>query len=424
MTRPNRTTRPTAAVIGAGVSGLTAAHVLSATHDVTLFESDSRLGGHAHTHDVRGRDGSLRIDSGFIVHNERTYPHLLRLFRDLDVPTQPTEMSMSITCEGCGLSYAGGRGVKGMFAQRRRLADPRFLRMLRDVPRFHAAARALLADDSQEPTWGEFLTRQGFPDYFVRHFAIPLVACVWSCGDLDATSYPARHLFQFLDHHGMLTVTGSPTWRTVTGGSATYVDRLVERLPDVRKESPVTAVARHDDGVDVLVAGGHTTTFDRAVVATHADQALALLADASPDEKRDLAAIRYSRNTTWLHRDSSVLPRPKQARASWNYRMRACAAPAPDVTVSYWMNRLHGITDGDDHVVTLNPAGTVDESLVTARMSYDHPIFTREAVDAAERLRAAGGERLAFAGAHLGWGFHEDGCRSGVEATESFGVTW
>ncbi len=188
-----------------------------------------------------GRDGSLRIDSGFIVHNEKTYPHLLRLFRELDVPTQPTEMSMSITCEGCGLSYAGGRGPKGMFAQKRRLADPRFIRMLSDVPRFHQAARALLADESQDPTWGEFLAAQGFSDYFVRHFAIPLVACVWSCGDLDATSYPARHLFRFLDHHGMLTVTGSPTWRTVTGGSATYVDRLVERLPDVRKESPVTA---------------------------------------------------------------------------------------------------------------------------------------------------------------------------------------
>ena len=431
MTRANDTTRsdgrpngrPTAAVIGAGVSGLTAAHVLGATHDVTLFESDTRLGGHAHTHDVRGRDGSLRIDSGFIVHNERTYPHLLRLFRELDVPTQPAEMSMSITCEGCGLSYAGGRGPKGMFAQKRRLADPRFVRMLSDVPRFHRAAHALLADGSQDPTWGEFLAEQGFSDYFVRHFAIPLVACVWSCGDLDASAYPARHLFRFLDHHGMLTVTGSPRWRTVTGGSATYVERLVERLQDVRTVSPVTAVTRHDDGVDVRVAEG-VTTFDRAVVATHADQALDLLADATPDEKRDLAAIRYSRNTTWLHRDSSVLPRPRQARASWNYRMRACDAPATDVRVSYWMNRLHGIDDADDHVVTLNPGGAVDESLVTARMSYDHPIFTREAVEAAARLRTGGGDRLAFAGAHLGWGFHEDGCRSGVDAAESFGVQW
>lgn len=427
MTRPNAnpsTSRPTAAVIGAGVSGLTAAHVLSRTHDVTLLEGDSRFGGHAHTHDVAGRDGSLRIDSGFIVHNERTYPHLLRLFRELDVPTQPTEMSMSITCSGCGLSYAGGRGPKGMFAQRRRLADPRFVKMLADVPRFHRAARALLADPSVDLTWGEFLAQHRFSDYFVRHFAIPLVACVWSCGDLDASSYPARHLFRFLDHHGMLTVTGSPTWRTVTGGSATYVDRLVQRLPDARKESPVTAVTRHDDGVDVQLRGGHTTTFDHVVVATHADQALELLADATPDEKRDLSAIRYSRNETWLHRDSSLLPEPREAKASWNYRMPGCDTAAPDVTVSYWMNRLHGLDDAEDHVVTLGPAGTVDESLVTARMSYEHPIFTTEAVAAAARLHDAGGERLAFAGAHLGWGFHEDGCRSGVEAAESFGVRW
>ncbi len=419
--------RPTAAVIGAGVSGLTAAHVLSATHDVTLFEADQRLGGHAHTHDVTARTGggpSLRIDSGFIVHNEKTYPHLLRLFSELDVATQPTEMSMSITCEGCGLSYAGGRGVKGMFAQKRRILDPRHLRMLAEVPRFHRAALRLLDDDSTDPTWGEFLAAEGFSTHFVRHFAIPLVACVWSSGDLDAATYPARHLFRFLDHHGMLTVTGSPTWRTVTGGSGTYVDRLVERLPDVRRTARVTDVTRHDDGVDVRAAGDPMRTFDRAVIATHADQALTLLADATPEEKRDLGAIRYSRNETWLHRDSSVLPTAPEARASWNYRMRGCNAPAPDVTVSYWMNRLMGLDDVDDHVVTLNPEGTIDPARVTARMTYDHPIFTRAAVAAAERLRTAGGERLAFAGAHLGWGFHEDGCRSGVEAAQSLGVPW
>ena len=437
MNRPNRSaptarsSRPTVAVIGAGVAGLTAAHVLAATHDVTLLEADHRLGGHAHTHDVTGRSGALRIDSGFIVHNERTYPHLLRLFRELDVPTQATEMSMSVDCHGCGLTYAGGRGPRGMFAQPWRAAQPRFVRLLTEVPRFHREATALLADDSREPTWGQFLAESGFSAYFVRHFAIPLVSCVWSCGDLDAASYPARHLFRFLDHHGMLTVTGSPRWRTVTGGSATYVDRLAERLPDVRRESRVTAVVRHDDGVDVRVlastAGGATdrmTTYDRVVIATHADQALELLADVTPDEKRDLAAIRYSRNETWLHRDSSVLPGPRRAKASWNYRMESCDAPAPDVTVSYWMNLLQGIDDGDDHVVTLNPAGHVDPATVTARMSYDHPIFTAEAVAAAGRLREAGGDRLAFAGAHLGWGFHEDGCRSGVEAAESFGVRW
>lgn len=418
--------RPTVAVIGAGVSGLTAAWVLHRTHAVTVFEADSRVGGHAHTHDVPASDGrSLRIDSGFIVHNERTYPHLMRLFRELDVPTQPTEMSMSITCESCGLSYAGGRGLRGILAQPWRLGDPRFVRMLVEVPRFHRAARALLdGTDETDPTWGEFLVAQGFSDYFVRHFAIPLVSCVWSSGDDDSAAYPARHLFRFLDHHGMLTITGSPTWRTVTGGSATYVDRLVEQLPDVRRATPVTAVSRHGQGVDVRTADGRLHSFERVVLATHADQALDLLVDATPEEKTDLGAIAYSVNETWLHRDSSLLPTRPGARASWNYRMHSCDEPASNVAVSYWMNRLHGIRDEQDHVVTLNATGHVDPSTVTARTTYAHPVFTHEAVAAAERLRTSGGERLAFAGAHLGWGFHEDGCRSGVEAAESFGVRW
>jgi uncharacterized protein len=417
--------RPTAAVIGAGVSGLTTAHVLNRTHQVTVYEADTRVGGHAHTHDVPAADGrALRIDSGFIVHNEHTYPHLLRLFRELDVSTQATEMSMSITCDACGLSYAGGRGLRGLLAQPSRLADPRFLRMLADVRRFHRAARALLDDaDATDPTWGEFLAEGRFSDFFVQHLALPLVSCVWSSGDVDSVEYPARHLFRFLDHHGMLTVTGSPSWRTVTGGSATYVDRLVARLPDLRRATAVTSVVRHDDGVEVRTAAGEVTTYDRVVIATHADQALDLLADATPEEKQDLGAIRYSVNQTWLHRDASVLPERWNARSSWNYRMR-CDTPADGVLVSYWMNRLHGLDDKDDHVVTLNAVDRVDSAAITARMTYAHPVFTHDAVAAADRLRTAGGARLAFAGAYLGWGFHEDGCRSGVEAAESFGVRW
>lgn len=423
----NTPTRPTAAIVGAGVSGLTAALLLSRTHETTLFEADDRFGGHAHTHRVRAADGqTLGIDSGFIVHNERTYPNVLRLFAELGVRTRGTEMSMSISCEGCGLSYAGGRGPAGLFAQPRRAVDPRFVRMLAAVPRFHRLARAVLdgsAPHLQQATLGEVLRAGGFGTYFARHFAVPLVSCVWSAGDVDAAAYPARHLFAFLDHHGMLSVTGSPTWRTVVGGSGAYVDALVARLPDARPAAPVRALTRHLDGVDVRTADGALHQFDVAVVATHADQALELLADASPAEKEDLGAIRYSVNETWLHRDESVLP-PPRARASWNYRMAACGTPASRVRVSYWMNRLQGLDDAVPHIVTLNAAGYVAPGHVTARMRYEHPIFTHAAVAAASRLRNAGGRRLAFAGAHLGWGFHEDGCRSGVEAAARFGAGW
>ncbi|MFV0533948.1 MAG: NAD(P)/FAD-dependent oxidoreductase [Cumulibacter sp.] len=415
------------AVIGAGISGLTAAYLLRRGHEVTLFEADSRIGGHAHTHEVDGGSGvKLAIDSGFIVMNDRTYPHLLRLFGELGVQTRPAEMSMSITCAECGLSYAGGRGIGGVLAQPGRLLDRRFRMLLRQVPRFHRDARRLLA--SADPadaalTWGEFLALGRYGDYFVQHFAIPLVACVWSCGLEDAAHYPAQHLFRFLDHHGMLRISGSPTWRTVVDGSRSYVGAVAERLGDVRTSAEVLSVQRHDDGVDVRTASGEHT-FDRVVIATHADQALDLLADASPEEKADLMAIEYSVNHTWLHRDASLLPTLERARASWNYRLPACHGRSDDVSVSYWMNRLQGLDDNDEHLVTLGANGRVDESFVTAKMTYQHPIFTAEAVAAAARLSEAGGERLAFAGAHLGWGFHEDGCRSGAAAAARFGVTW
>lgn len=423
MNRATEAERPTVAIVGSGIAGLTAAHLLRRSHDVTVFESDDRLGGHAHTHDVpTGAGPDRRVDSGFIVMNERTYPHLLRLFDDLGVRTQPTEMSMSVVCEGCGLAYAGGRGLCGILAQPHRLLDPRFAWMLAQVPRFHRLARRQLAADG-DTTWGEFLTRGRFSDYFVRHFAVPLVSCVWSCGDQDAGAYPARHLFTFLDHHGMLQVTGSPTWRTVVGGSRSYIDRLAAALDDVRTGDPVLAVVRHADEVEVRTAGA-AHRFDRVVLATHADTALDILADATPNERDDLAAIRYSRNETWLHRDSSLLPSDHRARASWNYRLVSCRGGADKVVVSYWMNRLQRFDDVDDHIVTLNATEHVDPERVTARMAYSHPIFTTDAVAAADRLRTAGGDRLAFAGAHLGWGFHEDGCRSGVEAAERFGATW
>ena len=401
------------AIVGSGVSGLTAAYLLKGIHQVTLFESDNRYGGHAHTHNVDG----LGIDSGFIVHNERTYPNLLRIFKELGIPTQKTEMTMSIDCKGCGLQYVGGRGAKGILAKPIKLLDPRFLMMLIDVPRFYKAARKLLVKpENNLLTWGEFLAEQKFSNYFVKHYAIPVVSCVWSSGDGDSLEYPAKHLFEFLNHHGMLELGNSPIWKTVVGGSKTYVDAILELIPDKRL-AKVNSVKRFTDYVEV-----NDERFDYVIIATHANSALEILVDADQIERENLAAISYSKNKTVLHTDASFLPTPIKARASWNYAMANCNENSNQVLVSYWMNLLMNLPGDKDYLVTLN--GNVTNEKIIAKMEYEHPVFTVDALKAAEFLRNAGGPRLAFAGAHLGWGFHEDGARSGVAAARKFGATW
>ncbi|MEU2680424.1 FAD-dependent oxidoreductase [Streptomyces sp. NPDC007107] len=415
------------AVVGSGVAGLTAAHVLGKAHDVTLLEADERVGGHAHTHDLSASDGRThRVDSGFIVHNRRTYPHLLRLFDELEVDTQESEMSMSVRCEGCGLEYAGARGAAGLFARPGSVLRGPYLRMLTEVPRFHRAARALLAlpEGTAEMTLGEFAARGRFSPYFSAHFLTPMVSAVWSCDPVTALRYPARYLFRFLEHHGMLTIGDSPVWRTVTGGSRAYVARVVKQVHSVRTGTPVRAVRRHSTGVEVVTEDGTTREYDAVVVATHPDQALRLLADPTDEERRTLGAFRYSRNPTLLHTDTTLLPRSRGAAASWNYLMPSCAADADRVTVSYDMNRLQRLDAPERFVVTLNGADRVAPDSVRARMVYEHPVFTPESVAAQARLPALSGPVTAFAGAYHGWGFHEDGCRSGVRAAEALGVTW
>ncbi|MFB6550602.1 NAD(P)/FAD-dependent oxidoreductase [Streptomyces sp. NPDC056405] len=414
------------AVIGSGVAGLTAAYVLGHAHHVTLYEADDRLGGHAHTHDLTSSDGRVhRVDSGFIVHNRRTYPNLLRLFDELGVATQESEMSMSVRCEGCGLEYAGARGPAGILARPRNVLRGPYLRMLAQVPRFHRAARRLLLTDPDHTlTLGAFLDREGFSPYFRAHFMTPVVSAVWSCDATTALRYPAAYLFRFLHHHGLLAVGGSPVWRTVTGGSRSYVDRIAERLPEVRTATPVRSVTRHSDGVDITAADGTTDSYDHLVVAVHPDQALELLADATPEEKEVLGAFRYSRNATLLHTDTSVLPRARGARSSWNYLMPSCDAGADRVRVSYDMNRLQRLDASDTYVVTLGGEDRVDPGRVLARMTYEHPVYTPESVAAQRRLPGLRTPVTAFAGAYHGWGFHEDGCRSGVEAAAALGVTW
>lgn len=414
------------AVIGSGVSGLTAAHLLARQDHVTLYEAEPRLGGHAHTHTVNGVGGQrIRVDSGFIVHNDRTYPHLLRLFDELGVRTRDTEMSLSVSDPVTGIEYAGGRGIRGFLGRPRQLLDRSYLSMLREVRRFHRVASEFLAttDDLDETTYGDFIVAHGFSSSFTELYAVPLVACVWSSGRGAALGYPVRYLFRFLDHHGMLTVTGSPQWRTVVGGSATYVDAIAERLQEVRVGRPVRSVTRHDDGVRITDASGAVDHHDAVVVATHADDALALLADASPLEKEVLGAFTYSTNRTVLHRDGSLMPSARWTRSSWNYRV-ATDDSTGGCVVTYWMNRLQGLPEDSPLYVTLNATDEIDPALVIATMDYRHPIYDLKAVSAQRQLPELATDRTVFAGAHHGWGFHEDGCRSGVEAAARLGASW
>ena len=412
------------AVIGGGVAGLTAAYVLErAGTQVTLFEKDDRLGGHADTHDVVDSLGrGQRVDTGFIVHNERTYPVLLRLFAELGVETQDSDMSMSVRCDECGLEYAGAKGAAGLFAVRR-AADPRYLRMLAEVLRFHRRARAHLAAPDSDLILDAFLEQGGFSPYFRSHFMTPVVSCVWSCPPATAGQYPARYLFAFLSHHGMLRVTGSPQWRTVVGGSRSYVEKVAKQITATATGWEVTGLRRRPDGVEVDV-DGETQVFDAAVVATHPDQALTLLSEPTADEVDVLDAISYSVNPTALHTDRSVLPRSRRAQASWNYVMDRCSSDASTVLVSYDMNRLQRLDAPETFVVTLNGTDRVDPATVLDEMAYAHPSYTTRSVAAQRRLPSLNDDRIVFAGAYHGWGFHEDGARSGVAAAEALGARW
>ena len=411
------------AVIGSGVSGLTAAHVLGRRHRVTLYERDERLGGHANTIGVRGEGGrEVALDTGFIVHNERTYPTLLRLFADLGVRTQDSDMSFSVRCEGCGLEYAGARGMQGVMPRASVLGRPRYLRMLAEVRRFHRHARAVLRDPAADRlTLEQFLADGGYSDYFTNHFMLPLTGAVWSSSPTTVRAYPARYLIRFFANHGMLTVTNSPQWRTVVGGSRVYVEAVANRLDRVLVSTPIERVERTRDGVVVNGERRH----DRVVIAAHPDQALAMLADASEAEHRVLGAWTYSRNNTVLHTDGSLLPRAHGARASWNYLLDTCSTSQPNVHVTYHLNRLQALIEPLEYCVTLNQTSRIEPGRELRRMVYEHPVYTHASLAAQAELPAIQGDRgTYYCGAYHGWGFHEDGCVSGLRAALSLGCAW
>jgi uncharacterized protein len=399
------------AIIGSGVSGLGAAHLLSRAHEVEVFERDSRPGGHTRT--IR-RDG-LALDTGFLVHNERNYPLLTRLVQELGVRTQESEMSFSVSC-GCGLEYSGKRP----FAQLRRLGDVSFHGLMWEVGRWLRTARRSLDElDCENWSLERYLDERRFSGRFRWHFIIPLTSALWSTAPGRALEYPAAAAIRFFENHGMLGF-GRFRWSYVTGGSDTYVRELATRLGEkLRLGLGVRSIRRDADGVEVTSDDGELRRFDAIVVATHADQALRLLEDPSPQERDLLSPFEYTQNEAVLHTDSSLLPRTRAARASWNYRLGDDGRP----TITYYLNRLQRLDEEVDYCLTLNES--VADEHVLDRGVFEHPLYTVKSAAAQRQLPSLSGQRRTyFAGAYHGNGFHEDGLASGVRAAASLGVQW
>lgn len=408
------------AVIGSGIAGLSATYLLSPAHAVTLFEQDSRPGGHAHTHQVEDADGSWAIDTGFMVFNERTYPNFVRLLDHLGVASRPSDMSFSLRCRRCGVEFSS-RGLAGLFAQKRRAADPRHLGMAVDIFRFFRQGRALLSTPgAPDLSVGEFLARGGFSAWFARHFLLPMAGAIWSAPGADIRAFPARSFLRFYENHGLLGVDDAPVWRTVVGGSRAYVDAICARAgASIALGQPVTSVRRTPAGV-VVATPGLAMTFDRVVIATHADQALALLEDPSGAERAALGRFRYSRNRTVLHRDESALPVRPAARASWNSEIDDCRDESAPASLTYDLTRLQGVGRKTRYCVSLNRARPV--AGVIAEMDYTHPVLDAAAFEGQRLVAALNGQRHTFyCGAHLGYGFHEDGLVSAQRVVAALG---
>jgi predicted NAD/FAD-binding protein len=407
------------AIVGAGVSGLVAAHLLHERHEIVVFEAGARPGGHTNTVRVDTADRTHWVDTGFIVFNDRNYPRFERLLDRLGVATQPTSMSFAVTDDEGAFEYAS-TSPNGLFATRANLVSPRFHRMLRDVARFQREARALLASDD-DPSLADWLERRRFSSTFVERLIVPQAAAVWSADPRQMWSFPARFLAEFFDNHGMLELRGRPRWRVVTGGSHRYVEALVAPFRDrIRLATPVRAIHRHAGHVTVKPRGGEPERFDEVIIATHSDQALEMLADASPREHEVLGAIPYQLNEAVLHTDAGMLPRRRRAWASWNYHL--LAAPAGRPTVTYHMNRLQSLDARAQFCVTLNRTEAIRPETVIRTIEYAHPVYTSAGVEAQRRHgEVSGRRRTHFCGAYWGSGFHEDGVASAVRVADALG---
>lgn len=407
------------AVVGSGISGLSAAWLLAKGHDVTLYEAAPRPGGHSNTVTVTGEQAAVPVDTGFIVYNEVTYPNLTALFAHLDVPTKPSDMSFAVSLRAGRLEYAG-TDIKGLFAQRRNLLRPRFwsmllelLRFYREAPRHHQSLGDL--------TLGAYLDREGYGRAMREDHLYPMAAAIWSIPARQVMDYPAAAFIRFCDNHGLLKISDRPIWRTVDGGSRVYVRKMLDNFAGkVHLGMPVQRVTRRGGHVVVEALGAAPESFDHVVLAGHADQSLDLLADASSEERRILGCFPYGLNEAILHRDTSAMPRRRAVWASWNYASQD-GREAP-LSMTYWMNRLQGIDENNPVFLTLNPSKPIDSDKIICRQIYEHPIFDNAAIKAQRELWSLQGVRRTwFAGAYFGAGFHEDGLQAGLAVAEALG---
>jgi len=409
------------AIIGAGISGMAAAYLLSHRHEVTLFEKESRLGGHTHTHSIETSVGTLPIDTGFIVHNDRTYPNLVKLFQKLGVDRQSSDMSFGVSCQETGFEYSS-RGLSGFFGSN--LFRPGQYKLFAEILRFNRESRRLLSDPSNaEMTLGDYLRKNGFAGDFARYYLNPMAASVWSTSLGEIEDFPALTLIRFFENHGFLGLTTQAQWYVVKGGSSAYIAPLTAPYKErIRLGSEIEAVTRTSIGIQIAFKDRPPERFDEVLFACHAPQTLELLRDASPLERDILASFRTLRNQTVLHTDSRMLPRRLNARASWNYHLGTSRQSA---TLTYYMNRLQNLTTREDYCVTLNSSSSLDSSHVLREMEYFHPLYTLDAVRAQARWAEISGQnRTHFCGAHWFYGFHEDGLNSAIRVAEQLGVSW
>jgi predicted NAD/FAD-binding protein len=409
------------AIAGCGISGMVVAHLLHRDHDIVVFEAGDRAGGHSNTIRVDTPDGTHDVDTGFMVFNDRNYPSFERLLARLGVESQPSDMSFGVS-DGIGDFEYNSASANGLFAKRAHLLKPWFHRMISDLLRFNRAGRELLSGESGDASLGDWLAQHEFSEAFVQRLIVPQVCAVWSADPGHMWSFPARFLVEFFDNHGMLTLRGRPRWRTIAGGSERYVQALVhpwrERL---RLATPAQRIERREEGVFVTSRGGGVERFDEIVIATHSDQALALLADATDREREILGALPYQGNEAVLHSDVRMLPRRRRAWASWNYHL--LEQPSDRATVTYHMNRLQSLKADRELCVTLNRTEEIDPAKVIRTIPYAHPVYTAAGVRAQARWsEISGRNRTNYCGAYWGWGFHEDGVVSGLAVAERFGA--